>query len=144
MLGRPQAPEHFKAAAFPSASDALDNAVNSSVDFISQSSPTKVFIIYIPIPDLSSAAKAATAIVEKRANFIIILNIVNIKRIELGMDKSVLMEILGEPTLIFSQNMDCWCYYYLYETSNKNKKNISRYVVLFFENSILDSFRVKY
>ena len=72
------------------------------------------------------------------------LSDLTIKKIEYGMEKSALMELLGEPTFIFSKNIDCWCYYYLKDFNKKKSKVIRRYVVLYFDGDFLKKIIVSY
>ena len=67
-----------------------------------------------------------------------------IKKVECGMLKSRLVELLGNPTLTFSCNVDCLCYYYHYIPSNCNLKIVRRCVLLFFENDVLISHKMLY
>jgi len=65
-----------------------------------------------------------------------------IKKVENGMGKSRLLELLGDPTFVFTRNLDCLCYYYIHVPFNNNSKIIRRCVLLFFENDILISNKI--
>lgn len=60
--------------------------------------------------------------------------------IYIGMNKEEVLKNLGTPILVAPYNCDCLCYYF-YFFSNKEVISIKRrYLVLFFEESLLISY----
>ena len=63
-----------------------------------------------------------------------------IENIDIGMTKSKLLEIFGQPRLIIPYNIDCWCYYYYYCPNDINLKIERKFLLFYFNNSFLNSY----
>jgi len=67
-----------------------------------------------------------------------------VKNVRLGMSKSRINNLLGDPICIFTQKMDCWIYYYLNTPNDKSIKIVRQNMLLFFKNDRLIYYRLLY
>ncbi len=63
-----------------------------------------------------------------------------IDRVSIGMSKSQVMHLLGDPTFMFDDNINCFCYVYTYIPENINKRIIKSGSIVCFED---DSLKIK-
>ncbi len=63
-----------------------------------------------------------------------------VSKIYVGMNKSEVIKIFGEPVLKSLYNCDCICYYFYLYPSNCYASVTKQYLILFFENSFLKEF----
>ena len=65
-----------------------------------------------------------------------------LKKIEIGINKNRLYDLLGSPTFIFNKNIDCVCYYHFNKPKNKNLRITRRCVIFFFDKYFLQKYKV--
>ncbi len=65
-----------------------------------------------------------------------------IKKIKIGMNKTQLLDMLGDPIFLFSKDVNCWCYYYHCIPKNVRYKKIRKCLILYFEGDILSYYTV--
>jgi len=65
-----------------------------------------------------------------------------LKKIEIGISKYKLYDLLGSPTFIFKQELDHLCYYYFNNKKNKYFKIERRCIIFFFDKDILKYYKV--
>lgn len=69
-----------------------------------------------------------------------LVSIESILSISLGMHKNDVLKTLGNPMLVSPYNVDCICYYFYFFSSNVYEPIKRRYIVLFFNESLLSSY----
>lgn len=68
----------------------------------------------------------------------------DLNEINIGISKYSIMQKFGEPTFIFTEINECFCYYYIYYPISK-KLDTKKCCVLFsFENGILISSTIRF
>lgn len=61
-------------------------------------------------------------------------------KIYIGMNKQDVLKKIGTPILYPKSDFECFCYYYYYHPSKSSLSIKTRYIVMFFNNSLLISY----